>query len=86
MYSLYPQINIYQYLHILKVLSKCSFNHLQGRFSEELPLSSISNKLSRGRFCHLLNANCLLNVNSENLKKKDDKESEFKFKDRKEKS
>ena len=50
-YSLYPQINIYQQLHILKVLSKCSFDHLQGRFSEELPLSSISNKLSRGRFC-----------------------------------
>ena len=69
MYSLYPQINIYQYLHILKVLSKCSFDHLQGRFSEELPLSSISNKLSRGRFRHLFNVSYVLNVSSENLKK-----------------
>lgn len=54
-YSLYPQKNIYQYLHILNVLSKCSFNHLQGRFPEKLPLSSISNKLSRDRFRYLLN-------------------------------
>ena len=63
-----PQMNSHQCPRNLKGLRKCSLHYIQGRFLKELPveLNFKQMQLSRGRFHHLLNVSCVLNISFEN--------------------